>query len=57
MAEHSFHSAWIVADGSPDPAGEATSLFPWWSFSKTVLAICALRLVENGQLELDKPRS
>jgi CubicO group peptidase (beta-lactamase class C family) len=31
-------------------------MFPWWSFTKTVLAIAALRLVEEGRLELDAPR-
>lgn len=28
---------------------------PWWSFTKTVLAIAALRLVEIGSLTLDAP--
>jgi len=28
---------------------------PWWSFTKTVLAIAALRLVEDGMLCLDSP--
>ncbi len=27
---------------------------PWWSFSKTVLAVCALLLVARGRLVLDK---
>lgn len=31
-------------------------MFPWWSFTKTVLAICALRLVEEGRLDLDTSR-
>lgn len=30
----------------------ATGLFPWWSFTKTVIAICALRLVEENRLDL-----
>lgn len=29
-------------------------IFPWWSFSKTVLATAALRLVGKGKLELDQ---
>lgn len=51
-----FHSAWVV-DGAP-AAGTGATLdpFPWWSFTKTVLAIAALRLVEAGKLELDAPR-
>ncbi|WP_241462644.1 serine hydrolase domain-containing protein [Tateyamaria sp. ANG-S1] len=28
--------------------------FPLWSFTKTVISICALRLVENGQFCLDE---
>lgn len=31
-------------------------MFPWWSFTKTVLAIATLRLVEDGRLRLDEPR-
>jgi CubicO group peptidase (beta-lactamase class C family) len=50
------HSAWISEDGSTGTAGAATALFPWWSFTKTALAIAALRLVEQGRLRLDDPR-
>ena len=50
------HSAWITDRESGAAAGASTSLFPWWSFSKTVLAVAALRLVEAGELELDAPR-
>lgn len=47
-----FHSAAI------GPAGEATfgdpdRLFPYWSFTKTAIAIVALRLWEEGALDLD----
>ncbi len=50
-----FHSAWIVGD--PIAAGEdcAGCVFPWWSFTKTVLAIATMRLAEDGQLNLDAP--
>lgn len=51
-----LHSAWIGSDGSVGSAGSETSLFPWWSFTKTVLAVAALRLVELGRLDLDAPR-
>jgi CubicO group peptidase (beta-lactamase class C family) len=34
--------------GTADPV-------PWWSFTKTVLAIACLRLVESGLLVLDEP--
>lgn len=54
--EQGVHSAWIAGDGSAGSAGSATSLFPWWSFTKTVLAIAALRLVDLGRLDLDTLR-
>lgn len=51
-----FHSAWVV-DGAPATSTDAIlAPFPWWSFTKTVLAIAALRLIECGKLELDTPR-
>lgn len=56
MRSKDFHSAWITSDGVNGASGSASSLFPWWSFTKTVLAMGALRLVEQGRLELDTPR-
>lgn len=53
MEKLPFHSASIAADGTVHTTGSASSLFPWWSFTKTVTAICALRLVEDGRLDLD----
>ncbi|WP_419730808.1 serine hydrolase domain-containing protein [Lichenicola sp.] len=38
----------LVASGIAGPV-------PWWSFTKTVLATAALRLVEDGLLQLDGP--
>ncbi|MGR3570912.1 serine hydrolase domain-containing protein [Brevirhabdus sp.] len=35
--------------------GPADARFPYWSFTKTVIAICALRLAERGALDLDAP--
>ncbi|PAQ06734.1 hypothetical protein CIT26_24450 [Mesorhizobium temperatum] len=57
VRESIFHSAWIRDDGATGVAGSASGLFPWWSFTKTVLAIGALRLVEESQLDLDTSRS
>jgi D-alanyl-D-alanine carboxypeptidase len=57
MREKIFHSAWIRDDGTTGFIGSASGLFPWWSFTKSVLAICALRLVEEGQLDLDVSRA
>jgi CubicO group peptidase (beta-lactamase class C family) len=56
MGTRSFLSAWLVDDGPPRTAGDASAIVPWWSFTKTVLAIAAMRLVEAGRLELDTPR-
>nr|WP_260349948.1 beta-lactamase family protein [Alloyangia mangrovi] len=35
--------------------GSGAEIFPYWSFTKTVLAVCALKLVEAGKLRLDTP--
>lgn len=51
-----FHSAWVVDEAAPTGIGAIRRLFPWWSLTKTVLAVAALRLVEAGKLELDAPR-
>jgi CubicO group peptidase (beta-lactamase class C family) len=56
MQTAAFHSAWIIDDTTATGSGACRSLFPWWSFTKTVLAAAALRLVEVGKLELDAPR-
>lgn len=46
--------ALITADGTETLEGHAGAV-PWWSYTKTVLAIAALRLVEDGRLSLDQP--
>lgn len=48
--------AWhcIGRDGSRAQGGE-TGNVPWWSFTKLVIATAALKLVEQGQVELDSP--
>jgi CubicO group peptidase (beta-lactamase class C family) len=33
----------------------SATLVPWWSFTKTLIAACALRLAEQGRLALDVP--
>ncbi|MCT8158990.1 serine hydrolase domain-containing protein [Pseudoruegeria sp. SHC-113] len=40
-----------VLAGSADPS----ALFPYWSFTKTVIAAAVLKLVEQGQADLDAP--
>lgn len=52
-----FHRYCITASGEEWGEGSDTALFPYWSFTKTVIAICALRLSENGVLDLDSPVS
>ena len=56
MTERSFHAAWLAGEEPMRVAGAAFAVFPWWSFTKTVLAVAAMRLVEAGRLELDAPR-
>lgn len=46
-------AAIIAADGTVTQTGPADRV-PWWSFTKTALAIATLRLVEDGLLELDE---
>lgn len=51
-----IHSACIRADGMLYAPGAVSARFPWWSFTKTALAVCALRLVDEGALQLDTRR-
>ena len=53
MQATSTHSFWISSDRTEGARGDASLLFPYWSFTKTVIAICALKLRERGQLDLD----
>jgi CubicO group peptidase (beta-lactamase class C family) len=53
METTKFHAYWIAADGVEGGSGEPTALFPYWSFTKTVIAICALKLHENDVVDLD----
>ena len=39
----------VLQDDAP------SALFPWWSFTKPVIAALVLRLVEAGKLNLDQP--
>lgn len=52
-----FHSYRISASGDECGQGDQSALFPYWSFTKTAIAICALRLSESGVLDLDSPLS
>lgn len=48
-----IHSCWISGNGRDGAFGDASLLFPYWSFTKTVISICALKLFENGRIDLD----
>lgn len=55
MTDPAIHSVWITGAGQTGGSAPPDAWFAWWSFSKTVLAICALRLVEMGRVTLDAP--
>jgi CubicO group peptidase (beta-lactamase class C family) len=44
-----------IARGGGPIEGGAAALFPWWSITKTALAVAVLRLVDQGKLSLDSP--
>lgn len=46
----------VENDGTEKVLGSAFPLLPWWSFTKTVLANCSLRLAEEGLIDLDEVR-
>ncbi|HYF58059.1 MAG TPA: serine hydrolase domain-containing protein [Burkholderiaceae bacterium] len=49
-----LHVAAVDECGTP-AADASTAIVPWWSFTKTLVAVAALRLVEQGRLALDAP--
>jgi D-alanyl-D-alanine carboxypeptidase len=49
------HGVRLGAAGRTETFGETDAPFPFWSFSKTILAVLALKLVERGVLDLDAP--
>lgn len=55
MSQPNIHSCWITSSGGEGFEGKSDARFPYWSFTKTTIAICALKLVEGGALELDTP--
>ncbi len=46
----------LLTDGAITAEAGDFLTVPWWSFSKTVIAAIALRLVDQGRLSLDEPR-
>ncbi|MCE7028326.1 serine hydrolase domain-containing protein [Jiella avicenniae] len=55
MAQPDGHAVRLTADGKAVHSGRTDATFPWWSFTKTILAIAALQLSERGALDLDAP--
>ena len=53
MSDKAFHWSWSTREGHQDASAQVTARFPYWSFTKTVIAICALKLSEIGVVELD----
>lgn len=47
------HSHRIDAHGAEEWVGDGALVFPYWSFTKTAIAICALLLAERGEVDLD----
>ncbi|SFH45964.1 CubicO group peptidase, beta-lactamase class C family [Palleronia marisminoris] len=45
----------ICGDAPEVASGDSAPIFPYWSFTKTVIAICALKLAEAGKIDLDEP--
>lgn len=48
------YEAAVNAEGGLERDG-SRAVVPWWSFTKTLIAACALRLAEDGRLALDRP--
>lgn len=44
----------VSCSGPEGVIGDDAPIFPYWSFTKTVIAICALRLAEVGKISLDE---
>lgn len=53
MHATSTQSFWISTEGDEGARGDASLLFPYWSFTKTVIAMCAVKLYERGEIDLD----
>lgn len=54
MTGQQRHAHWIAASGAAGGTGDPAAIFPYWSFTKTAIAACALKLVETGMLDLDR---
>jgi hypothetical protein len=55
MPRSDIHAAWITGFGLEGSAGLSDARLAYWSFSKTIIATCALKLVDAGALDGDTP--
>lgn len=55
MSDQELHTYWMAASGQEGGDHLPSARFPYWSFTKTAISVCALRLVEAGALSLDTP--
>jgi CubicO group peptidase (beta-lactamase class C family) len=46
--------SFLVKDGALVHGAETSAVVPWWSFTKTVLAVASLSLVRDGLVTLDE---
>ncbi|MCV3273087.1 serine hydrolase domain-containing protein [Roseobacter sinensis] len=53
MNSQPIHCHWITTQNRQGGDSPAKGLFPYWSFTKTAISICALKLVEGAHLRLD----
>ena len=54
MKDTEVHAHWITMTGQEGGDADIDARFPYWSFSKTAISICALKLVETTALNLDE---
>ncbi len=52
---YDMESSVLINEAGGATLSGITDSVPWWSFTKTVLAIASLRLVESGLLTLNEP--
>lgn len=52
---HPIFSQKICGDAPKVASDDSAPIFPYWSFTKTVIAICALKLAASGKIDLDAP--
>ncbi len=57
METQSISTAWMTMSGRSGGDSPEGARFPYWSFSKTAIAICALKLTDEHLVDLDAPHN